>query len=222
MVPINSELLEHIKEYRSFLGKELWPSVDETDFVIVSRKTGEPMKVRQLYNLIKQLGQKAALKCEGESRARLEKFSPHWLRHLSASHQDRAGIDIKHIKENHRHESEVTTYQYIHSQDIVRHEQLEKLELGVKVDYQRQETDITNQPIIIEIEIIEKNRFVPAKENILLAIEVKYLSEVEFDKYEIDKKIIYQIEANSIFDKNEFMDNALHEAGLRGCEAIVL
>ncbi len=64
-----------------------------------------------------------------EKVAKLKRFSPPWLRHLSATMQDRVGIKFKHIKANHRHENEETTRRYVHSFDSERHSDMEKLSL---------------------------------------------------------------------------------------------
>ena len=60
---------------------------------------------------------------------KLKKFSAHWLRNLSASMQDRAGIEFKHIRANHRHENDETTRKYVHSIDRERHDDMQKLKL---------------------------------------------------------------------------------------------
>jgi hypothetical protein len=46
--------------------------------------------------------------------------------------QDKAGIKFKHIKENHRHENDMTTRKYIHSFDEDRHDDMQLLNLNFK------------------------------------------------------------------------------------------
>ena len=67
----------------------------------------------------------------GAKVRKLKKFSAHWLRHLSASMQDRVGIKFTHIKANHRHESGETTRRYVHAIDADRHQDMQKLSLRV-------------------------------------------------------------------------------------------
>jgi len=63
---------------------------------------------------------------------KLKKFSAHWLRHISASMQDRAGISFKHIRANLRHENDETTRRYVHALDEERHDDIQKLSLRYK------------------------------------------------------------------------------------------
>lgn len=41
----------------------------------------------------------------------------YWLRHLSATIQDRADIEFRHIRANHRHEDDETTRVNVHCLD---------------------------------------------------------------------------------------------------------
>jgi len=43
--------------------------------------------------------------------------------------QDRAGIQFKHIRANHRHENDETTRRYVHAIDNERHKEMKKLKL---------------------------------------------------------------------------------------------
>ena len=63
----------------------------------------------------------------------MKKFSAHWLRHLSATTQDRAGVVLKHIKDNHIHANDDTTRIYIHAYDTERHDDIKKLKLRMDV-----------------------------------------------------------------------------------------
>jgi hypothetical protein len=66
---------------------------------------------------------------EPHKQEKLRRFSLHWLRHLSATQQDKSGILFKHIQANHRHETENTTRRYVHALDQERHEDMRKLHL---------------------------------------------------------------------------------------------
>lgn len=134
-IPVTDELLNYVVRYRKYLNLKALPGLDEVEPLLVSYHTKKPLSVRQLYRMIKELGFKTAqnFKSDPKKFEKLKKFSPHWVRHLSASHQDVAGIPLKHIKANHRHVSEMTTYNYIHSEEDERHEQMQKLQLGLKI-----------------------------------------------------------------------------------------
>jgi len=62
-----------------------------------------------------------------EKAQKLRKFSAHWLRHMSASMQDKMGVSFKHIRANLRHENDETTRRYVHALDEERHNDMQKL-----------------------------------------------------------------------------------------------
>ncbi len=129
-VPVNDELLEEVKRYRTHLSLPPLPQIEEDTSIIVSVRNGKPITTRQLYRLLKEFANSVAeLFFESHKQEKLRRFSPHWLRHLSATQQDRSGILFKHIQANHRHESENTTRLYVHSLDKERHEDMGKLTL---------------------------------------------------------------------------------------------
>ena len=132
-IPVNQQLLDCVKNYRLYLDKSLLPHAGENDYLIVSKKTKKPLGVRQLRELIKQLGIKAALYFSADElkQQKLKKFSPHWLRHLSATHQDRAGVPFTLIKTNHRHSSSQTTQIYVHADDDQRFFEMQKIGLNI-------------------------------------------------------------------------------------------
>jgi integrase len=129
-VPVNDELVEEVKRYRTHLSLPLLPKIEEDTSIVVSVRNGKPIATRQLYRLLKEFANSVAeLFFESHKKEKLRRFSPHWLRHLSATQQDRSGILFKHIQANHRHESENTTRLYVHSLDKERHEDMGKLTL---------------------------------------------------------------------------------------------
>jgi len=130
-IPVNDELLRAIINYRAYLKKSPYPDMDEVSPLITSFTTGEAITARQINKILKKLALKTTEKFSNEPNKikKLRKFSAHWLRHLSASMQDRAGIAFKHIRENHRHENDATTRQYVHALDDERHEDMKKLKL---------------------------------------------------------------------------------------------
>ena len=53
---------------------------------------------------------------------KLKQASTHWLRHTSITHQADAGIELRYIKRNARHESVETTMLYQHAEEDQWHE----------------------------------------------------------------------------------------------------
>lgn len=129
-IPINSQLLHEIMVYRQNLGLLPLPHKDEV-IPLISQLSDvtKALTARQMSNLLKDLAIKSAHKFSpgSSSYEKLLQFSPHWLRHLSASKQDLAGISLTNIKNNLRHQNEQTTRIYIHAHDEQRHNDMEKL-----------------------------------------------------------------------------------------------
>ena len=129
-VPINKELVLAMTNYRHRLGMSPVPDAQEASPLIFScNNRNRALSVRQMSNIVKELAIKAAHKFDAASLShkRLLRFSPHWLRHLSASRQDLAGISFTNIKSNLRHQNEQTTRIYVHAYDDDRHDEMEKL-----------------------------------------------------------------------------------------------
>ena len=142
-VPVNSQLLSIIKIYRLSFNKIPLPEEDDPEAVLISDKTKQPLSVRQLFSNVKDIGKLAAKKFNKNSqkRQKLESLSPHWLRHLSASHQDLVGISGTMIQANHRHESYSTTQIYLHAPDELRAQEMQKLHMFINPKlYPKKET----------------------------------------------------------------------------------
>ena len=60
---------------------------------------------------------------------KLKKASTHWLRHTSITHQADAGIELRYIKRNARHESVETTMLYQHAEEEKWHESMSALQI---------------------------------------------------------------------------------------------
>ena len=110
------------------------PKAGENEALLVSTATQRPLKVGQLYNLVKTVGNKAAEYFPEDiaKQEKLKKLSPHWLRHLSASHQDKVGIPASIIQENHRHASPQTTQIYVHAEEARRFTEMQKMHMGLQ------------------------------------------------------------------------------------------
>jgi len=133
-VPVNHQLLEHIKVYRQFLNKTPLPEAGESEPLILSERTDQALKITQLYSLVKAIGETASKSFPEnlEKQRKLKALSPHWLRHLAASHQDRAGMPLTMIKENLRHQSSQTTQIYVHAEDDARFQQMQKMQMNME------------------------------------------------------------------------------------------
>jgi len=133
-IPVNEQLLAIVKNYRSYLGKGALPDESDNEHLIISKQTGRPLSIKQIYSLIKIIGLSASQKFEegSVSYKKLQALSPHSLRHLSASHQDRAGISLAMIQENLRHSSINTTKIYVHADDLARSKAIENIKLNVE------------------------------------------------------------------------------------------
>lgn len=129
-IPVNSDLLDEVKRFRQHLRLSELPKPDEEGPLIPSWLNTKALGTRQMGQLLKNLATKAAEQCTyPHQKEKLFRFSPHWIRHLSATMQDRAGIRFGHIKANHRHENEETTRKYVHAIDQERHQDMMKLRL---------------------------------------------------------------------------------------------
>lgn len=93
---------------------------------MIASARGDAITARQMNKILKKLAIATADQFvdQPDKSKKLRKFSAHWLRHLSASMQDRAGIQFKHIRANHRHENDETTRRYVHAIDSERHQNL--------------------------------------------------------------------------------------------------
>jgi site-specific recombinase XerD len=134
-IPVNSSLLNTIRLFRVTHHFSPLPDINDTENqelpVICGLNKEKALSARYINKLLKALANKAADKFKGQPKKqeKLKKFSAHWLRHLSATMQDKAGIAFKHIKDNHRHANDDTTRIYIHTYDKERHDDMEKLKL---------------------------------------------------------------------------------------------
>ena len=130
-IPVNEQLLSFIKVYRSYMQLSQLPLPDENEGLIRSTKTNQPLKITQLYKSVKAIGKQAAnfFPEDPLKQQKLRALSPHWLRHLAASHQDKLGIPAAMIQNNLRHKSRQTTQLYVHAEDNLRYAEMQKMQL---------------------------------------------------------------------------------------------
>ena len=131
-IPVNNELLEAVFQYRTYLRLPEYPKPEEQIPLIQSWHAPRPITARYMNKLLKKVALIAAEQFYNhpDKQAKLKKFSAHWLRHLSASMQDKVGISFKHIRANLRHENDETTRRYVHAIDDERHDALQNLSLN--------------------------------------------------------------------------------------------
>ena len=237
-VPVNDQLLSIIKIYRLSLNKIPLPEEDELDPVFVSNKTKQALTVRQLFSDVKRIGKLASLKFKKNptKRQKLESLSPHWLRHLSASHQDLVGISGTMIQANHRHESYATTQIYLHAPDEMRSQSMNKMHITINPKlYPKKEVNC-NSKTKIQLLLVGNslggvdslNRLIAAIENNILidfnwdrAGELIEMSDI-INKYEEIKsfkqplEVSYEVDGLIEGEKLKYLKNAiLREAEIR-------
>jgi integrase len=135
-IPINSECNTLINNYKN----ELQIS-EEKEGPILSQltKSGliqfeKSLSARSMNFIFKNIAKHINLVTDNKPVIKkLQKISPHWLRHFSASEQAKANIPIHFIKAHHRHSKEDTTRLYIHHQSDCAHREAEKLNLLTKI-----------------------------------------------------------------------------------------
>ncbi len=132
-IPVHNKLLETMADYRVFRQVSPFPEPDDMRPIIVNWHHRAAMTPRGMNGLLKALALEASEKFIGEPAKadKLKKFSAHWLRHLSASMQDRAGVKFGHIRDNLRHENDETTRIYVHAEDNERFDSMQKLIIGM-------------------------------------------------------------------------------------------
>lgn len=90
----------------------------------------QPLTERAVHLLCKECAQVAAqLTSNTTTQRKMQRFSPHWLRHFSASIQAKNDIPFEFIKAHHRHAKDETTRLYIHHEDEQRHDWAQKIVL---------------------------------------------------------------------------------------------
>lgn len=89
-----------------------------------------PLTERAVHLICKECAaEAAALTDDPYTKEKMRRFSPHWLRHFSASIQAKNDIPFEFIKAHHRHAKDETTRLYIHHEDQLRHDWSQKIVL---------------------------------------------------------------------------------------------
>ena len=184
-IPLNENLLSLIKNYRVHMGLEILPNIHDTAKII--QTNSKPLSLSSMYKYIKKVAHKAAgsFPVNSASNIKLKQMSPHWLRHLSASHQDALGVPPTVIKENHRHGSFLTTQIYLHAEDDLRHQEIQKLSASITIDA-NDAMDYT----VLKISILNYHGNELAAENFIKVLEKYIMPQGSIQKKEVISKAI--------------------------------
>jgi len=129
-VPVNETMLQAVYNYRQIYA--ISTNVEHDNNFIFKSEQDTNLSSRTLYSVVKKIGRLTAAKFKDKAKCeKLQALSPHWLRHLSASHQDKRGVPLIMIRDNHRHASISTTQIYMHSEDVARHEIMQEHNIAI-------------------------------------------------------------------------------------------
>jgi integrase len=139
-VPINDRCLVVINDYRASLALPALTKESLTPDPIICKlnKNNSPLihesvSERSIHLIMKDVALFAATRTQVSTvQEKFKRFSPHWLRHFSASMQAQADIPFEFIKAHHRHSKDETTRLYIHHEDETRHDWSQQLDLSKK------------------------------------------------------------------------------------------
>lgn len=119
-IPINDALLQSLIRYRQCYGLPPLPSSEEENALFMNFNGSKRISANMIYRLVKKIFldcAKAIEKTRPEFSLKLKQASTHWLRHTAITHQTDAGIELRYIKRNARHESVETTMLYQHVEE---------------------------------------------------------------------------------------------------------
>ena len=123
-IPVTEALLVALRRYRQYYGLSPLPSSDESHTLFMNFNGTKGVTANMIYRLVKKTFADCAQSIEKirpELAAKLKKASTHWLRHTAITHQTDAGIELRYIKRNARHESVETTMLYQHAEEDIWH-----------------------------------------------------------------------------------------------------
>ena len=123
-IPVTEAMLKALMRYRLHYHLPALPMVDEPHALFMNFSGTKGVSANMIYRMVKKIFLDCALSLEKsrpELAAKLKKASTHWLRHTAITHQTDAGIELRYIKRNARHESVETTMLYQHAEEDVWH-----------------------------------------------------------------------------------------------------
>lgn len=104
LVPIGKTALKYIGFYEEHMRNHLKIKKEASDVLFLNRRGGQLSRV-MIFNIVKDLAQKAGIK---------KNISPHTFRHSFATHLVDGGADLRAVQEMLGHESITTTEIYTH------------------------------------------------------------------------------------------------------------
>lgn len=119
-IPLNDALLQALMRYRQCYGLPPLPLPDEDHALFMNFNGSKGVGANMIYRLVKTVFLDCAdaiEKTRPEFAMKLKQASTHWLRHTAITHQTDAGIELRYIKRNARHESVETTLLYQHVEE---------------------------------------------------------------------------------------------------------
>jgi len=118
-------MLNALIRYRQFYGMPSIPTPDDKTPLFLSLNGKSGVSSNMIYRIVKQIFANCATEIEAKHPVFAEKLrsaSTHWLRHTAITAQTDAGIELRYIKRNARHESVETTMLYQHAEEEKWHE----------------------------------------------------------------------------------------------------
>lgn len=131
-IPINPAMLNALIRYRQFYELPSLPTPDEDNALFLNLNGTRGISNSMIYRLVKQIFTHCAKTIEKERpdyAKKLQQASTHWLRHTAITHQTDAGIELRYIKRNARHESVETTMLYQHVEEEKWHEAMSQYQI---------------------------------------------------------------------------------------------
>lgn len=128
-IPVKQDMLKALMRYRQSLALSPLPMPDETTPLVCSLKGCRSISADMVYKIVKRVVQKAADELAVESPAKAQKLrqaSTHWFRHTSLTHQADSGIDLRYIQATARHASIETTQRYLHTEEDIWHNEMDR------------------------------------------------------------------------------------------------
>lgn len=136
-VPVNNHCLDAINQYRAAFDLPMLSleSLNNDPICFSFLPSGQPvfekpLTQRSVHMICRAIADLAIQ--NGATSSAFEHFSPHWLRHFSASMQAQSDIPFAMIKAHHRHSKDETTRIYLHHDDKIRHDWSQKYQIPIK------------------------------------------------------------------------------------------
>ena len=154
-IPVHDQLLSFVKIYRIHIGKNPLPEVEDTDGLLVTKHSKKTLSIRQIFSLVKGVGKIAAQDFSNNpiKQQKLLRLSPHWFRHLLASHLDKAAVPAVMIQSILRHSSLDVTNIYMHAEELLKYQEIQKLTLQVSPKLQQEDQQQKNSNVKLSVSL---------------------------------------------------------------------